>query len=1167
MSGFPVPPKESPGAHANAPWDFSTFLQKTADQKQVSQGPGGTTVVLPKDTLFAPPPSQEGVGGAKQKLSVKTSDPKLDEPMFAGLGLWSMQFASTVMSILIGSIKEAKSADIEAGGGESLASTLAYREEALHQALVEAGLVSPETPAETSVVGSTTVGESEGVEQGTVDTNDTSVNAAFFAWFETISKSVSGGLPPLSPQTQALLTSIHSTDVETVKTLLLGMADLSSLTLTPAQLTLINSKLEVIATAIAGVNTQGGAMVLNMTVPGLMIPVFMETVDMSTDTTMSAAEKEKLSLALLNVCNKLATANFQKATSTKTPAPEFTTLISGDSQQLGTLLFTIASTMTLPSGVANTDLIAALGSITTSLCSLNPEDQELLQSVDIRELSALCSKGLDEAQASGAITSDVKAKLLTSLIPLLSTQISEINRTKLTGDLSSKDPAAIEKSLTFLTGVASDKTMTGVTRRIVMNYIQALISAMVYMSNIRCLMLQMETEFTQTLADAKIQGIANEVKIANLTYTAELRKIFTSYEANIASIDKAILWKWLGPLISVLVCVIMTIVMVVIAVATVLSGGAAAPVLAGAVALTAGAVTAITGAVTSCICTVIVIIDSACQWATGKGMWKLVCESLGTTVSEAGLDGISAAFDITIQIIGIICTMGAMLVYSAVKATIKVTVDLVMAIISKMLEKGLARALVEVTTQVILTSILSSGLITVAMKEIGKAMMKNDDKKAGIFAMIMTIIIMITIIICMCLMGKPAQAAKVVSKAGAWVKAAPSAAILAKAAAVNKSGQALLGAARFAGLSQTSLIAINAARAASLRNLLGAARAAEAIAPAGGGVGGVGGAAGVAGGGVAGAVTAAAGTAAKEISKAAKLLKWITDFLKDVKEFFFSLGKNFLNSLKNSPAAGKKYLKELWQGIKNQFTYGPEGKAALGDDLDVAAVAKTDGLATEVEGAAKTAQKEAVEVIEGTLAKAGEVEEQFTAAAKEGVEVMEGFAESGLIQKAGATATHSLRFAIRDTLKGCLKAIGNGALNLLKNIRDHYKELLLGANVKEAEELADKITRRLLLLTELLKITVVGLQVTSAVMQYKAAETEEYFHKMLSVLAEETATLQATSQYFSLLGGIDQTETIQKITESSQEAMENWTKLLKMVSDFITDAGMRISEMTSKAAM
>lgn len=116
-------------------------------------------------------------------------------------------------------------------------------------------------------------------------------------------------------------------------------------------------------------------------------------------------------------------------------------------------------------------------------------------------------------------------------------------------------------------------------------------------------------------------------------------------------------------------------------------------------------------------------------------------------------------------------------------------------------------------------------------------------------------------------------------------------------------------------------------------------------------------------------------------------------------------------------------------------------------------------------------------------------------------------------------------------------------------------------------EKMEKVLRRLTLMTELLRLTRMSLQVVAAAMQYEAAKTEEYFHRLLAALAEDQAVLQAMSQFLNRLGGIDQTETIAKINESAQESFDNWVRLLQLVSDFIKDAGLRVSEMSSSAGM
>jgi hypothetical protein len=1169
MSGFSVPPKPDPGTSSTAPWDFATFLQKTADQKMVSQGPGGATVVLDKDSLFAPPPSQQGLGDLGAKVGVKTNDPKLDEPMFAGLGLWSMQFATTIINILIGSMKGPSKSVEGLAGDESLATTLAYREEALYQALVEEGLISPEAEEAAPFSGIGSGVESEGVSETPLDVNDTNVNAAFFAWFQTLSSAVSAELPPLSEKTQALLQTIHSTDIGSITQTLTEMANLSSLGLTPTQQVLFATKLQVLATAIAGVNEEGGAFVLNMTVPGLMLPVLMETLDMSTDTTMSADDKGKLSLALLNICNGLSRANFEQSVSVKTPSAEFLSLVSADPQQVGLLLTTIISTMTLPPGVTTGDLIGAISSLTTTLCSLSPEEQQTLQSVDSDGLAAIITKGLDAAEASGAISSDVKAKLIVTLAPLLVDQITNINRIKLTGDLSSKDPATIEKSLTFLTGISSDKKMNGPTRRMAMNYIQALISALIYMSNIRCLMLQMETEFTQSLASAKVANITEELKMAELSYTTALRKVVTSYEETISALDQKHLWAWLGPLISVIIVLIMTVIIVILAVATVVSGGAAAPALVAAVGATATMVSAVVAAAVSIVIALIVIIDASCQWATGKTMWKMICESMGVT-NELEIAAIAAAFEILIQLIAIICTFGA---YSAVcvattaaKKIVEVTIKEVLQRMVELLTKELAKQLAKKVVEVIITSLFSSGLLTQGMQAIAKASFK-DEKKAAIFAMVMTIVVMLVAIVTMGAIGG--------GGGRAWKAAVPS-------AAAKAQGQRMFLAAARA----TATAAAPATGQATGSAALAAGRAVAGEASTIGKVAEQGAIAGSAAGTTVAAGVAAGTTAAAQgVSKISKMMKDFSetvDRMKDliirgIKNFFTSLKDGLLSpfqrnvarqakvakdvlgeSIEETAQAGMQEAKQVVQVAAQEATQVAEtaaketkAVAQVGEALDRAEDAAKDlGVAMGQQMAGEARATEAVATSVEKVEKAG----------KEVAETVELAEDLGSAGKLGGAATPTVTFSLRN----CLRAIGRGLLNFVKNVKDHYKELALG---DVADTALEKIGKRLILATELMRIVQFALQLTVSIYQYEVAKKEEEYHKLLAVLAEDAATLQAMAQYFGSLAGIDQTETIQKITESSQEAFENWTRLLQVVSDFIKDAGTRISEMSSKAAM
>jgi hypothetical protein len=1243
MSGFPVFPKPDPGASSDAPWDFATFLQRTADLRIVTQGPGGTTVVLPKDTLFAPPPSQQGIEGSKAKLSVKTSDPKLDEPGFAGLGLWSIQFATTVIQILIGTMKDVpRGIDSISTTGESIAATLAYREEALHQALVEAGLVSSDTETGTHVFeGNTTVGP-EGVEDRTAEVNDTSVNAAFLAWVETLSKATSTPLTPLSQSTQTLLSAIHSTDAETVAETLVDMANLPSLNLSPSTKALILSKIGDLAALIAQSNKSGGAFVIGMTVPGLMIPVFMESLDMSTDTSMTTTQKGDLSTALYNICISLAHANLEKAVSTKTPSREYTDLVSEDPQKVGMLLFTIAGTMPLPHDVKDTDMIGAINGIATTLCSLSPEDKSVLQSTDKSSLTELFMKGLDGAEDTGLISPSVKAALIPILIPLLVDQTAQINQVKLTGDLSSQDPADIEKALTFLTGVGTDKSINNVTKHVAMSYIQALVSAMVYLGNMRALMLQMETEFTQELGAAKISNISESLQIAQLTYTKALQNIDTKYQKNIDALDKAHLWAWLGPLIGVLCAVIMAIVMVVLAVVTVVTGGAAAPILIAAIGATASMISAIVGAVTAVAVAAIILIDAICQWSSGTSMWTMLCNALGVK-DQMLVDLISTIFEIVIQLVAIVATAGVFIavagISSAVKVSVKVAVETMKAMIKDMIASEVRSIVIKQSVQIVVTSLLSGGLVTDGLRKLGEKLLQ-DEKKAGIFAMVMTLIITIVTVVVTVVFSKgkglatglksfiKTTASSISEKAGA-IRESLAPANIAQAVRefklssvltfVKNAGNVIVKHVKnFLTQLKNGLllpfrtqetaevtVAIQEAQPGRIGRAIQSVKASIAKLEAA-----------VADLKASGTATDSVGTAGDVVEDTAKVSgvpKEVPGGVGGGQGKGSGMGavsgtKGAQGSSGGAPSSTQSGVVVSEQGgapsstqsgvvvseqggapsSPQQAAEPPASPSKAEGEPSVSSNAGEGPPSQQGQAMKSTEVAEAPTTVEGGSAEAdygmtGVTEEQtkIQKLLSSLGQLIQSIKDSQNVARAGATILLSLRMTLLQWRIALLKA-ASMLLTLIDHIMDALRQgmnTVLSMNITKyyADLLSFKgiigpqaleiIAKKLLLITDLLKIVQMALQITAAAEQYKAAQTQIYFDELLAGLAQETAVLQAMTQFFANLSGLDQNKTISMIMDSAKESYENWVKILELVSSFITDAGERVSDLASKANM
>lgn len=1057
MSGFSTAPSPQPGTGSSAPWDFATFLQKTADERTIAEGPGGATVVLYKDTLFSPPPSQEGIGGPHQKLSVKTNDPKLDEPSLAGIGLWSMQFANTILQIVVGAMpSETRLDTLE--GGETTSDALAYRQEALYQALVEAGLITPETTGGTTVtpIGGVTTGEEpEGISERAGGVYD--ANAAFLSWYAALSSELSASLPPLSSETKELLEKIGSSDPAAIKEALLNLANLESLTLTPAQEALLASKIDILTEEIKNANLDGGTVALNMTLPWLMLPVFMEGLDVSTDTTLSAADREVLTGMLTNICTSLAKANFLLAVSTKSPSQEYLNLMSGDPKLVGGLLFTIAGPMALPEGVADSDLVAAISSLTTALCSLTPEEMEIFKSVDKNALGALLTKILDKAVASGIISQEVKAALVPTLVPLLASSISDINRVKLTGDLSSKNPKEIENSLVFLTGTNTDPRLTPTAHRVVMSYIQALISVLVIMSNIRALMLQMETTFTQELGVAKTSAIMTELKTAQILYLTSLEKTLATYEVNIHEIKHAKFMKILMPVLAIVVAVIMIIITVLLAIVT--CGSAAA---AGA-GLTVGCVSAILGAASAVVIGTLTIVDAVCQWSKSEGLWQMLAKAMGYTDSMA-VAIITMIMQIIIQAIVIGLTLGLMAPFVAASSFVQGLL-------------AVSKAGLSTIITIALTCVFSSGVVTLALQKLAELLFKDNAKKTGIFSAILSAILMLsTMFITMILSRKFAPKVTEVVGGAAKQGGAPVEELTAAAA-------------------KQATVATKEAEAAGKAAVAASAKAAEEA----------------------------------KVAETAVSSEAVETTVNQIKETGLKAVQRYIKSL-----AVYKYLKPTGKAIKQELA---EWKDYFLKDLNkVAKQARVTKDFAKLQEEFEQAQKKLTNATD----ELSDVAEQVQAIPDQPI--------------AGATANNA-----------CNNALKTIASRIWQHIVDSIKGYRVETSMKGSIAVMNRICQVVMVGTDILRWILLALQITAGLASYRAAKTEALYREMLAVYAEDTSSLQAVMALFNNLAGIDQVETIEKINAASQEATDNWLKVLQLVTTFIQDAGKRINEMASKA--
>ena len=642
MSDTSTPP-QVPGASPLGPWDFAQFLRRTAGQQTVVKGAGGAYFVIDtSQTRFTM--EEASVQWNPSKTTVKTNDPTLDEPNFAGLGLWSTQFSQTVINIMFGTPEEQNAAIDSISGGDSLLEALQFQQQAMQTFFEETGIEGP------------------GILPKSITTN-----TAFVEWLTELKSLIPKDTVFLSAEASQILTSMHSSDENTVYAELVDLADLQTLSLTGQQKATIMDRLQKLAKAIAEKNATGGSFVLNLTIPILMQAAFAETIGLSTDITTSKATKEAIFSALSNITSTLSSVNFEKLTNQKPADQTYLALTSGTAQQIIQALTLLTGGYTPPAGVSSSDVSAALSSMANSIASLSPDDRKVLESADRDALTALFSKALDTAAASGVISGDVKAALLASLVPLLVDKTFDVNFAKHSEGLTSTNAATIRTALLALTGIDSDKRLTKTTRTVAMSYIQALIDMLTFMSQVRCFITVSQGELSEKLNKAKIASLDEEIQTSAELYKTQLEKMRKMYEKTLDQLKTQRLMKLLMPLIGIGMAVVMLILAVTILVSSIFSFGAAAG--PGATTM-AALIVAIVGAISAGVSLVLTCVDSGLQLAGKTSMWTDLAKALGITNATEQAAFI-AGFQFLIQLVTVVASGGTILALNALKTAAK----------------------------------------------------------------------------------------------------------------------------------------------------------------------------------------------------------------------------------------------------------------------------------------------------------------------------------------------------------------------------------------------------------------------------------------------------------------------------------------------------------------
>jgi len=718
------------------------------DALQVTMGPGGRTDILQK-TDAGIPPSQQGVGGTLGKHLVLTNEPTLDEPAFPGLSNWSLQLGASFVHIFVGIPFMAE--------GEPGAD-IALRE--------ELQFVAAGTEEEVPVGGAGYVGVSEPEDGGGPPLPP---DTAFNEWVNNFWAGVPTDPAILPPEVGIFIDQMQSDRPEDIYEALFEMADLDSMNLTPAQKTAIIKQLKQLANVIANANAAGGSVVLNLTIPELVTAFLIGGLDYPDDPSISDADKELFTQVLLNVGKGLGAINFESLVGMQAPSQEYQDLTSGDIVRLSTLLSSLIGTTTLPEGLSQEEFNILIKELARELAALSPEELSELLSADPATVSQLLSKILNSLAAEGKISPATAELFSTELLPVLSGQIAQISEMKLRQDVRSGDFETTFNALDILTGASSDPNLTPTEKQLVIDYLKALTIALCFMAQIRCLISQLENQFSQELAAAKMSTLADQVSKALELFQTKVNELELSTIKQLKAIRLQKIMKFLMPIVAIAIA-LLSVIAIIFAISSVVTGPGGVSAAIATTAAIAKLVALVVAAAVTTVVLVVTVADAACQWSKSKGLFEMLGNLMGVE-DPAAIAAIGMAFEIVTMIIVAACTLGAAgIAMGAAKATeagVKAAIKTGMKIIKDII-KGIVKSLTEAAkkgvraflhtlrmtlmgsahaatlTTVFLGTIIS-GVTPIAIKGLTELLklMGADDQAAAIAAVI--IIIMITL--------------------------------------------------------------------------------------------------------------------------------------------------------------------------------------------------------------------------------------------------------------------------------------------------------------------------------------------------------------------------------------------------------------------------------------
>lgn len=711
------------------PADYAQQLINNAETSNVIIGAGGAVLVVEKDNLIGAPPSQQGIEDPKI-YRVLTDDPLLIRPHVSTTRDSQSALSQTMLSErLIGYAfmifgRQMYTED------KPLSQKKPDTEEDSELALIQAAI--EEYRGESSSEGAPTL-----------------PNLPQAPMSDTTSESSDTPLSnTLSQESTLFLKNMSSTDPQEIANQLLESSGmLNNPDISSSDLRMIQAQYLALAQTIAEKNKAGGgSSILNITSSGILTAVFADTLKLNDNKALSSEQKDLLVQALYNSSKKLANANLDSIVSREPPSEDYQAFTSNDSTSIETLFSSFFPNGV--EGVSSQDLKMVLGSLATIMTSqsFDPDLKSMLLSHDPEVVGKALTKMIETMPS---ISPTLQKAIVAQIVPVLTSSISSMNGIELQKMMKSSDPQQIQTALLILSGTAHDTSMKPVEKKIVTNYLKALTDALVFLAQIRSLIVRLEGAFTQELSSAKTMTVTEQIKNAMSLYTTKLQEIMTNYTKGVNALVTQQVLSIIGPILTVGMLLLAVVVAVIALIAAIPSGGSSAVIGAGVVASIVAAAVALAVTVTVLIVTVIDIIVTA---ITKKGILENIFGGIkNEMLRNALIMGINVAFIVVTGILTLgvgVVTGIVVLTTKAAQITISAILKIAFEIIKETIKKLLSGVIFQQLLGLLLGAFASSGFIPDLLMKMFKAMGCDDTTATALTATFMILTALLVAIAC-----------------------------------------------------------------------------------------------------------------------------------------------------------------------------------------------------------------------------------------------------------------------------------------------------------------------------------------------------------------------------------------------------------------------------------